>query len=219
MYSLSSDSVPLLAAGVHSNSNPDSDLTNTSTTKTKKRLLYDYYLSRTSADESLDISRVAQQEEFQSCVIGLPKGVGLGMVAGNEVYFPSTEKWKEQLKTERGEPGATDVVDELDRSGLVLIWHSIDAAMSDDAVRNRLAKSKLWINVKQVILVNGYISEHGDIDIDKGSRARSRVSSWGSHLSSGPEKACRRCDRVKLPRGWVSAMWARTRLEPKRELH
>jgi hypothetical protein len=51
------------------------------------------------------------------------------------------------------------------------------------------------------------------------SRAGIRASSWESHLSSGPKQGHLRCDRVKLPQGWVYGTLARVRLELKREPH
>jgi hypothetical protein len=110
-----------------------------------KSLMFRQYLSRRSADDV-----------FNSSVIGLPNGVELGISAKKQVYFPSFKTWKQKLVITR-EKLDKFVIGTWEQSGFVLIWHSVDPSMSDDFVKSRLARSKMWINVKQVVLVHGYL--------------------------------------------------------------
>jgi hypothetical protein len=112
--------------------------------------------SRRSPDDVSNCLTPAHEYESHSSVIGLPDGVELGISAEEQVYFPSVETWKQKLVITR-EKLDKFVIGTWEQSGFVLIWHSVDTSMSDDFVKSRLARSKMWINVRQVVLVHGYL--------------------------------------------------------------
>lgn len=123
-----------------------------------KSMMLRQYLSRRSPDDVFNCLTPAHEYESHSSVIGLPDGVELGISAKEQVYFPSGKTWKQKLVITRGKPDKF-VIGTWEQSGFVLIWHSVDPSMSDDFVKNRLARSKIWINVRQVVLVHGYLPD------------------------------------------------------------
>ena len=161
--SLSSDEMPLFTVSNMSENEMDPRSSDLSITLTKP--------SRTFSGTSGNVEGSAPEDIFNTPQLasdtdslfpaaGLPEEVVLGLVQEDALCIPSPEAWLEQVIIEREKStNISDTAKNWEGPGFVLVWHSCDPSMTDQSVKDRLSHSKLWIQVRWVVLVKGYKSD------------------------------------------------------------